>query len=55
MAKDNAGTHNVLIETLRTGTLGLPQAAEPLHMVRSPSGVGAALLPSVLASTSLTC
>ncbi|KIK02849.1 hypothetical protein K443DRAFT_121764 [Laccaria amethystina LaAM-08-1] len=32
-------THNVLIETLRTGTLGLPQAAEPLYMVCSPSGV----------------
>ena len=53
MAKDNAGTHNVLIETLQTGTLGLPQAAEPLYMVRSPSGVGAPLLPSVLAPTFL--
>ena len=46
MKNDNAGPHNVLIETLPTGTLGLPQAAEPLYMLRSPSGVGAALLPS---------
>ena len=35
MKNDNAGPHNVLIETLPTGTLGLPQAAEPLYMVRS--------------------
>ena len=53
MKNDNAGPHNVLIETLPTGTLGLPQAAEPLYMVRSPSGVGAPLLPSILAPTFL--
>ena len=51
MKNDNAGPHNVLIEMLPTGTLGLPQAAEPLYTVRSPSGVSAPLLPSVLAST----
>lgn len=48
----NASSHNVCIETLPTGALGLPEAAEPLYMVRSPSGVDIPLFhPSVLILT----
>lgn len=50
----HASSNNILIEMLKTGTLGLPAVAEPIYTIKHPSGVSFAILsPPILLLTKM--